>query len=179
MRTQGSRSRQSKQEQKCIRSLTCTRSLTLNAKKYNYVIFRPYQKKIQNIPKICIFDYDSNKNVNLECKDSIKHLGVLIDENLSWKKHIDAVITKISKTVGMLSKLRYYIPFCVLTNIYNGLITPYISYGLISRGHASKTHLNKLIILQKRALRLIHFADRNEHAIPNFSSCPRGLKLNV
>ena len=57
---------------------------SMNAKKSNYAIFRPYQNKIQNIPKICIFDYDSNKTVNLEYKDSIKYLGVLIDENLSW-----------------------------------------------------------------------------------------------
>ena len=73
----------------------------------------------------------------------------------------------------MLSKLRHYIPFCVLINIYNALIKPYLSYGLISWSHASKTHLNKLTILQKRALRLIHFADRNEHAIPLF------VKTNV
>ena len=62
--------------------------LTLNTKKSNYVIFRPYQKKIQNIPKIYIFDYDLNRNVNLEYKDSIKCLGVYFDENL-WPAVLD------------------------------------------------------------------------------------------
>ena len=45
---------------------------------------------------------------------------------------------QISKTVGKLSKLRHYIPFCVLINIHNAL-TPYFSYGLISWGHVSKS----------------------------------------
>ena len=35
-------------------------------------------------------------------------------------------------------------------------------------GQASKTHLNKLLILQKRALRFIYFSDRRDDAIPLF-----------
>ena len=73
----------------------------------------------------------------------------------------------------MLSKLRHYIPYSVLINIYNVFIIPCLSQGLISWGHACKSHLNKLAILQKRALRLIHFADKNEHAIPLF------IKTNI
>ena len=63
------------------------------------------------------------KSVKLERKDCIKYLGVLKDENLSWKKHIVTVASKISKTIGMLSKLRHFIPSSVLVNIYNELIT--------------------------------------------------------
>ena len=63
------------------------------------------------------------KSVKLERKDGIKYLGVLKDENLSWKKHIVTVASKISKTIGMLSKLRHFIPSSVLVNIYNELIT--------------------------------------------------------
>ena len=48
------------------------------------------------------------KSVNLEQKDCIKYLRVLKDENLSWRKHIVTVANKISKTIGMLSKLRYH-----------------------------------------------------------------------
>ena len=72
--------------------------LSLNIKKSNFVIFRPYQKKIIYQPSICIFDNEKNKNVPLECKDYIKYLGVLIDNNLSWNHHIDHITVKISKT---------------------------------------------------------------------------------
>ena len=55
-----------------------------------------------------------------------------------------------------------------LVNIYNSLITLYLHYGLTVWGQASKTQLNKLLILQKRALRFIYFSDRRNHAIPLF-----------
>ena len=48
-------------------------------------------------------------------------------------------------------------------------ISPYISYGLIAWGQASKTHLEKILILQKRAVRLINFLPFRTHAIPYFS----------
>ena len=104
----------------------------------------------------------------LECKECVKYLGVLIDYKLSWKNHIDSIALKISKTIGLLSKLRYFVPHKTLVNIYNSLVTPYLRYGLTVWGQASKTHLNKLLILQKRALRFIHFSDRRDHAIPLF-----------
>ena len=51
-----------------------------------------------------------NKYVDLESKVDIKYLGVLIDKNLSRKHHIDAIATKISKNVGLIAKLRHYLP---------------------------------------------------------------------
>ena len=145
-----------------------TNKLTLNIKKSKFVIFRPRQKTTNYRPKINIFDNETNKNVNLEIKNSIKYLGVLIDEKLYWKNHIDSVITKISKTIGIITKLRHFVPSSVLLNIYTSLITPYITYGLITWGTASKTYLHKILLLQKRVLRLIYFVDRKDHAIPLF-----------
>ena len=67
-----------------------------NTDKSNYVIFRPYQKRLTLKPKIVIYGYVLSKSVNLECKDYVKYLGVLIDCNLSWKFHIEHIIVKIS-----------------------------------------------------------------------------------
>ena len=142
--------------------------LTLNLNKSNFVIFRPYQKRLPFVPKICILDHQTNTLTYLECKECVKYLGVLIDYKLSWKNHVDSIALKISKTIGLLSKLRHFVPYHTLVNIYNSLITPYLRYGLIVWGQASKTHLNKLLILQKRALRFIYFSDRRDHAIPLF-----------
>ena len=106
----------------------------------------------------------------LESKDFVKYLGVFIDYKLSWNHHIDTVTLKISRTIGLLSKLRHFIPPYTLLQIYNSLVAPYLRYGLIAWGQANKTLLNKLLILQKRALRFIFFSDRCEHAIPLFLS---------
>ena len=121
-------------------------------------------------PQISILDCETNpQRISLEQKSYIKYLGVLIDQNLSWKSHIDTVIVKISKTIGMIAKLRYFVPSTVLVKIYNSLILPYITYGLLAWGNASNAYLNKILVLKKRVLRLIYFTDRREHAIPLFA----------
>ena len=67
-----------------------------------------------------------------------------------------------------MSKVRQFVPLHTLVSTYNCLVVPYLRYGLIAWGQASKTQLNMLLILQKRALRFIFFADRCDHAIPLF-----------
>ena len=128
--------------------------LTLNISKSNFVIFHPKQKKPNYKPKICLFDNEKNEYTTLESKEYIKYLGILIDKNLTWKHHIDTVSLKISKTVGLLPKLRHFVPRQILLKIYQSLIYPYITYGLAARGQAAKTHLHKILLLQKRALRI-------------------------
>ena len=49
-----------------------------------------------------MFDNEKNKYVRLESKVYLKYLGVLIDQNLSWKYHIDSIVTKICKNVGLI-----------------------------------------------------------------------------
>ena len=142
--------------------------LTLNISKSSFVIFHPKQKKANYKPKICLFDNEKNEYATLESKEYIKYLGILIDKNLTWKHHIDTVSLKISKSVGLLAKLRHFVPQQILLKIYQSLIYPYIIYGLAAWGQAAKTHLNKILLLQKRALRIINFSDRCDHAIPLF-----------
>ena len=45
--------------------------------------------------------------------------------------HIGNVATKLSKTVGLIAKLRHFLLQHTLLNIYRALILPYLSYGLI------------------------------------------------
>lgn len=84
--------------------------LTLIIKKTNFVIFRPTQRKLTYHPKIMVFDNDQNKNVALECKEFVRYLGIIIDNNLSWKHHLDHVAIKMSQTVGLICKLWHFLP---------------------------------------------------------------------
>ena len=142
--------------------------LTLYQNKSIFVIFRPYQKRLPFTPTISIRGRQTNTLTYLECKECVEYLGVLLDYKLSWKNHVDSIALKISKSIGMLSKLRHFVPHHTLVNIHNSLSTPYLRYGLTVWGQASKTHLSKLLILQKPALRFIYFSDRCDHAIPLF-----------
>ena len=143
--------------------------LSFNTKKTNYIIFHPYQKR--NVFDIRIKVYDSRTKTffDLERNDHVKYLGVIIDQHLSWKHHINYIALKISRNIGIISRLRHFVPLKTLISIYDSLISPYISYGLIAWGQASKTHLEKILILQKRAVRLINFLPFRTHAIPYFA----------
>ena len=54
--------------------------------------------------------------------------------------------------------------------LYQSLILPYLTYGLEAWGQAAKPHLQKILGLQKRALRLMCFSEPRAHAVPLFIS---------
>ena len=98
--------------------------LSLNTKKSNFVIFRPYQKRMNFDVTIKLFD-DKNSLILLERKDYVKYLGVLIDSTLTWKQHILFISSKISiLLIGIISKLRHFVPTDTLLSIYRSLIQP-------------------------------------------------------
>ena len=65
------------------------------------------------------------------------------------------LLLKISRTVGVVARLRHFVPRTTLLNIYQSLILAYLKYGLAAWGQAAKTHLQKILVLQKRVLRFI------------------------
>ena len=152
--------------------------LTLNAKKSNSVIFRPHQRKVDHSVNILMFDNNNHILTSLKCKDHVKYLGVLLDSHLSWKYHIDNVAIKISRIIGIISRLRHLVPFTTLLSIYRSLILPYLSYGLAAWGQAAKSHLQKILVLQKRVLRLMYFSEPRVRAVPLFTSS-KILPLNT
>ena len=77
--------------------------LSLNIEKTNFVVFHPYNKPLQQNITLII-----NKNAITE-KDHVKYLGVIIDSTLTWKNHINNVSSKISKSIGLLYKIRHFV----------------------------------------------------------------------
>ena len=94
-------------------------------KKSNFVIFRPRQKVIPFVPQIKVFDSVTNTQTCLKMKNFVEYLGISIDSDLSWKHHTDYICHKVSKSIGIVAKLRHYIPQRLLLNIYHTLIAPY------------------------------------------------------
>ena len=144
--------------------------LSLNIKKSNFVNFRPRQKKLPYQVNMIVFDHPSNSYFSLECKNYVKYLGVLIDENLTWKHHISYIASKINMSIGIIARLRHFVPSHTLHHIYRSFIQPYLLYGIVAWGRAGKTYRTKILRLQKRALRLMFFGDYKSHAVPFFIS---------
>ena len=103
--------------------------------------------------------------MSLERKECVRYLGVLIDSNLSWKHHVTYISTKISKSLGILARLRHFVPSNTLLNMYQSLIQPYLSYDIAVWGQAARTNLERILVLQKCALCLIYFQLIRFHAL--------------
>ena len=127
--------------------------LSLNIDKTNFVLFHPYNKPIRQQISIRI------DNKPIKQKEYVKYLGVLLDSSLSWKHHISSVSNKVSRAIGIMYKLRPFLPLTVLKNIYYSLIYSHIVYAIEVWGSTFKTELNKILVLQKRALRLMTYND--------------------
>ena len=93
--------------------------------------------------------------IHLERVDSTKFLGVHIDANLSWGIHVCHISNQISKGIGILSKLKHILPQKIMRSLYLSLVLPHLSYCSSIWSGTTKTNLNKLYILQKRAVRNI------------------------
>ena len=59
-------------------------------------------------------------------------LGLTIDEQLSWSPHIQKISNKISRTLGIMNRLKIFLPENILRLIYNSLILPYCQYSILT-----------------------------------------------
>ena len=137
--------------------------LTLNVTKTNYMIMTTQGKRYNNDECKIIIDESI-----IDCVSNTKFLGIMLDDKLSWKLHINHICNKVSKAIGILVKARRILGIDSLVTLYNTLIKPYFSYCITLWGNTYKTHLKKLEILQKKIVRILSFSDYNAHTSPLF-----------
>ena len=101
---------------------------------------------------------------------SVRYLGIEIDETLSWNKQIEVLAKKLSRTNGIRSKLRYYIPTETLILIYCSSFQSHVLYGSTIWCYTSQKNIMKIFIFQKRCMRLITFSNFQEHTTPIFKN---------
>ena len=82
-------------------------------------------------------------------------LGVIIDQNITWKPQINYVATKISKLICVLYKSSFFLPQNILISLYYALIYPYLHYCNVVWASTYPTKLRRLMLLQKRYVRII------------------------
>ena len=95
-------------------------------------------------------------NNHISREDSLKYLGVLLDNTLRWKPHVQRVKTQLSRACGILSKLKHYTTLPVLKVVYNSLIHPYRIYSILNWGRASNATIQPLTKLQNKAIKIIN-----------------------
>jgi exonuclease III len=110
-----------------------------------------------------------NLSSEIECvQGTIKFLGVNFDPELTYKKHIATIISKISKSLYIIQRAKNILSEKSLLTLYYSMIHCHLIYGLNIWSCANKTNLKPLITIQKRAIRTISNSKYNDHTEPIF-----------
>uniref|UniRef100_A0A8C6LUY9 Reverse transcriptase domain-containing protein n=1 Tax=Nothobranchius furzeri TaxID=105023 RepID=A0A8C6LUY9_NOTFU len=134
--------------------------LSLNSDKSCFMIFSNTNSNDEILLNI--------DEINIKRVQEVKYLGVIIDEKLSWKLHINSVKTKISKTIALLHRAKGLLDNNSLYLLYNSLIVPYLNYCIEIWGTTYKTYTNSIYILQKKAIRIITRSNYRDPSNPLF-----------
>ena len=121
--------------------------LFINYSKTKFLLFNKTSKN-------CKFSVKINGFL-IEQSDSIKYLGVVLDDKLNWKKHLSSLKSKLSRSCFVLSKLRYCLDVSTLKMVYYSLFYPHIQYCISAWGGAANCYLKPIVCMQKRVIRYV------------------------
>ena len=124
--------------------------LLLNIKKCNYMLIGT-KAKLRRFNSVKIKINDTNLERVKECK----YLGVLLDENISWKPQINQVRNKALRNIHLLKRTRSYVDNRIALLLYKTLVQPHFDYCSITWMNGNLSDLQRLQTLQNRALRIV------------------------
>ena len=111
------------------------------------------------IPKSNQTILNSNFKEKKSPKSKTKFLGVIIDNRLAklrnWQHHINYMPCKVVKGIGIIMKVRNVLDDASLRSLYFAFIYPYMMYCNHIWGNVCSIYLNKLVVLQKKVIRII------------------------
>ena len=93
--------------------------------------------------------------VNIKRVKQTKTLDIIFDEHLSRKNQISNIIAKVTKRIGMLRRMKAFVPKSMLITFYKALILPHFDYCSLVWDNCSKYLLDKLKKMQNRAAKVI------------------------
>ena len=134
--------------------------LSLNSSKTKFMVFHNYQKIMcdDDIPKLII-----NDSV-IERVREFSFLGLTINESLNWNSNCSKLAYKISRTLGVMNRLKRYLAFSALKLMYDSFILPHLQFGITYWGFET----SRILKLQKRAMRIMTLSKYNAHTEPLF-----------
>ena len=124
--------------------------LTINSAKSQALLI-PFKKKIKHTDFKIVLNHS-----DLQVLPNLKYLGIYLDENLNFKKHLESIESKIARATGILYKCKPYLSSKILRMLYYSLIYPHIKYGIVTWGSTYKTYLNRLEVIQNKAIYAIN-----------------------
>lgn len=125
--------------------------LTLNCIKSKFLLFGS-SSRLKAFADISIYINEHQ----LARERTFKYLGITFAENLSWSDHLDKILTKVNQRIGLLRRVKAFIPTKARLTVYNALILPLFDYADIIWGDKNNSSLmDQLQILQNKAAKTI------------------------
>jgi len=87
--------------------------------------------------------------------DEVKYLGVTIDNKLSWDTHTDQLCGKLNTSIYVLKRIKSISTLETAKLAYFSIFESHLRYGLIVWGNSSQKNIQRILILQKRAIRVL------------------------
>jgi hypothetical protein len=137
--------------------------LTLNLNKTKYVTFS-IRNTTQPLSNFSIKAHScSNPSLApcnchlLEATNTVKYLGIYIDQNLNWIHHINSLSSRISKLIFIFKNIRHVCDPQLIKSVYFALCQSIITYGIEAWGGAKKSHLIKIERAQRAIVKVTIF----------------------
>ena len=147
---------------KSLQDWLLSNKISLNKDKTELIYFH---KARSNIPIDLKIKMNGKRLIH---SSKIKYLGIYIDETLMGRDHCEEVVKKLSRANGILAKARHYVPLNHLKNIYFATFSSNLIYGSQVWGQSLQTVLDKISLLQRKAVRLMTFSNFDAHSEPLF-----------
>jgi len=135
----------------------CANRLSLNVAKSKVMVFT--KRKLDMIPPV------KCRNAPLDFVESFKFLGVTLDVGLSFRIHGFDVISRLSRSLGVMRKLSHTLPVNAMFTLYYSVFYSHLSYAVVVWGNASVTVTGRISNLQRQAVKLL---DKNNTVVSNF-----------
>ena len=135
--------------------------LSLNVKKTKYMVFHALNKNVDGLVSPVHID-----NIPIERVCDFNFLGLNLNENLSWKSHIDIIANTITKFSGVLNRLKRFLPGNILRTLYCSMVQSRLTYCILAWGF----NYQRLVKIQKRFMRIITNSKYNALSEPLFKS---------
>jgi hypothetical protein len=128
--------------------------LVLNVNKTEIIQFQNIRSKDEKIDCINI------ENVNISLTNTVKFLGVFIDDELRFNHHVSFICKKLSSVIFALGELRHETEINCLLTLYFANFHSILKYGIVCWGNSIDS--NRVFLLQKRAIRTMLFKKRTD-----------------
>jgi hypothetical protein len=157
--------------------------LSLNVDKTNFVTFALRRVALPDDVKIvihgagCLGCSQVCDGCSGECRElarvqSVKYLGIIVDQLISWKEHINSTVERIRKMYYVFYDLRDVLGGKTMLSVYYAMIHSIIRYGIVSWGGAYDNALHPLGVAQRGVLKIILRKRRDFSTVELFSLFP-------